>query len=102
VVFGRAPEAATGESPVSNTSDCNFNYSWWERGCTFNPQASTLIEVVQRQAPIAGGWICPMCKNHKGGVGCEANVFIAFVGANMSGCQLYDRGEPCIHCGRAT
>jgi hypothetical protein len=86
---------------MSSTGIHDSYSPWWPTTFTTTTPTS-ILEAVARQAPVAGGWVCPTCKNYGGGVGCEAGVFIAFVGANMSRCQLYDRGEPCTHCGRAT
>ena len=43
---------------------------------------------------------CSSCKNYMGGCGCEKGVFIAFEGANLSGCIYQDKGKACPHCGR--
>ena len=45
-------------------------------------------------------FLCFTCKNYKGGCRCEANVFIAFEGANLSSCFAYRQGRKCPHCGR--
>jgi hypothetical protein len=50
----------------------------------------TKRDAIQDQSPTIDGWICPNCWNHRGGVKCKKNVFIAFVGANMSRCYLFD------------
>lgn len=65
------------------------------------PYASIGKEL-ERQSVAMGGdnFICVDCKFHKDGYGCEKNVFVAFVGANMSGCRFYERGVKCPHCGR--
>jgi len=36
-------------------------------------------------------FICSSCNNHTGGCQCAKGVFIAFEGANLSACRLYDK-----------
>ena len=63
----------------------------------------TIIEdAILAQYPTIDGWICPTCRNHEGGLRCAKNVFIAFVGANMSECWAYESGVECRHCGKIT
>jgi hypothetical protein len=45
-------------------------------------------------------FICNKCKHYGGGCLCAKNVFIAFKGGNMSGCQLFEQGQTCPHCGK--
>jgi len=57
----------------------------------------TLENTLLRQSATYGGWICPTCRNHKGNLKCSKNVFIGFVGANMTDCFGYEverRNEP--------
>jgi len=56
-----------------------------------------LKDVMEQQNPIPGGWICPTCRNHKGGLNCEKNVFICWVGANMTGCRYYEKERRKAH-----
>jgi hypothetical protein len=51
---------------------------------------NTIADVMRAQAPTTpDDWICPHCQNYKGKLKCAKNVFICFVGANMSGCSWY-------------
>lgn len=50
------------------------------------PQPRTVNQVMAEQYPIPGGWICPDCRHHAGGLNCSLGVFISFTGANMSNC----------------
>ena len=61
-------------------------------------------EEIARQAQDAFvyNFSCKTCMNYKGRCCCEKNVFIAFEGANMSGCANYIEGKKCQHCGRIT
>lgn len=59
-------------------------------------------EEMIRQHPIPGGWVCPQCIHYKGKLICEKGIFIAFSGANMSGCCYYNSGKKCHHCGMMT
>ncbi len=54
----------------------------------------------QSQGMDMGTFKCATCKNYKGGCCCEKWMFIAFEGANLSGCQFYEMGRKCPHCGR--
>lgn len=63
------------------------------------PSQSTILDVMAWQYPVPGGWICPKCIYHRGGVICAKNVFISCVGANLSGCRFFIEG--CRHCGRS-
>lgn len=45
---------------------------------------------------------CNKCKNYKGNLACEKNIFIAFEGANMAMCRYYELGRKCPHCGRVS
>ena len=49
----------------------------------------TLEEAIRDQSRT-GGWVCPRCRNHKGGVACKMNVFIAFTGAYTKNCFAFD------------
>ena len=62
----------------------------------------TIEDAIRAQYPTIDGWICPTCRNHKGGLKCAKNVFIAFVGANTSECWAYEKGMQCRHCGMIT
>ena len=61
-----------------------------------------LQELIEWQSEGAGGynWICKDCIHYEGSTKCGMTVFIAFVGANMSGCIYYSKGRECPHCGR--
>ena len=65
---------------------------------------STVEESLLRQSSDVddGGWICPDCIFYQGGLHCELNTFIAFVGANMGGCWGFQKGKKCRHCGLVT
>ena len=54
------------------------------------PSAVTLRQAIADQS-FQGGWVCPQCKNYKGGVSCKKNVFIAFAGAYLKDCFVYDQ-----------
>ena len=54
----------------------------------------------QSQDAFGDNFICKTCQNYKSGCGCGKNIFIAFVGANMSSCIYYLRGKEYPHCGR--
>ena len=45
---------------------------------------------------------CSTCCNYKGALKCGKGIFIAFEGANLSGCFGYEEGNKCRHCGRIT
>ena len=61
---------------------------------------SILLEMQKQSIDVRPeNFICQHCKNYKGGCTCGKNVFIAFVGANMSDCGLYQHGKRCPHCG---
>jgi len=45
-------------------------------------------------------FICASCTHHIGGCRCDAGVFIAFEGGNLSACVFYDR--ECRHCHKIT
>ena len=49
--------------------------------------------IIRQSSGDPQGWICPDCWNWGGGVHCKANVFIAFKGADLYGCQFFDN-EP--------
>ena len=63
---------------------------------------STIMEEITRQSQNVRpeNFICATCKYHTDGYGCQKGVFVAFQGANMSGCGWYELGKPCPHCGR--
>ena len=51
------------------------------------------------------GWdnfICHDCSNYEEGCKCIKGIFIAFTGANMSGCRYFEKGHKCKHCGKIT
>ena len=52
------------------------------------PRFVTIAEVVAHQSR-PDGWICPDCKYYKGGIGCEKNMFISFVGCYTKDCQVF-------------
>ena len=45
---------------------------------------------------------CDSCRNYKGSLSCEKNIFIVFEGANLNHCGFYVEGKKCRHCGRIT
>ena len=55
----------------------------------FQVSQKDLSQVIAEQS-YAGGWICPDCKFHKGGLGCNKNMFISFVGCWTKGCVLFE------------
>lgn len=61
----------------------------------------TIEDIINVQHPIAQGWVCPDCVNYRGKLICEKYCFIAFEGANLSDCRLFERGIRCPHCGKA-
>ncbi len=63
-----------------------------------------LKDEAERQSVNASpdNFICQRCGRYKGKGACAMNVFIAFVGANTSGCCWYEKGKECRHCGRIT
>jgi hypothetical protein len=62
----------------------------------------TIDDEIIEQSPIPGGWICEQCVHYIGPMKCEFNIFIAFVGANMKKCRLYEQGRECKHCHKFT
>lgn len=48
-----------------------------------------LYELIVKQAPTFGGFICENCRNYLGGVRCANDVFISTQGANMTGCTMF-------------
>ncbi len=71
-----------------------------------NPMVPSAIPSIEtemvRQSQDCGqdNFICSSCKNYKGSLSCERYCFIAFDGANTSGCRWYRYGKKCPHCGR--
>ena len=63
---------------------------------------SSIADEMVKQSWNMGGdnFVCVSCKNYTGGYSCSKGVFVAFVGANMSGCIYYEKGVSCPHCGR--
>ncbi len=47
-------------------------------------------------------FLCSICKNYQGKLICLKGVFIAFTGANMSGCYYFEGGRLCKRCGKYT
>jgi hypothetical protein len=66
--------------------------------------SQTILEEMQKQAQgmCPEKFVCKDCINYKGNLACDKNVFIAFVGANMSSCSFYQWGITCAHCGLRT
>ncbi len=56
-------------------------------------QNITISDVINEQSKLrsdgSSGFICPNCIHHKGGVGCNMNHFISFVGAYTEGCTSF-------------
>jgi len=61
-----------------------------------------IAEEIVKQSQGAGweNFVCSVCKNYAGGCVCERGVFIAFEGADVSGCIYQEKGRACPHCGR--
>jgi len=63
---------------------------------------TTIEQIMIDQIPIAGGWICPRCINHRGGISCIKGYFISAEGCNTSNCQSFvDKDIQhilCPHC----
>ena len=53
----------------------------------------------QSQNTTIDNFLCQHCIYYKGSLVCENGVFIAFQGANVSGCRFYQCGTKCPHCG---
>ena len=69
---------------------------------TSNLPSTGIGEEIVRQS-VDMGWdnfLCATCKNHSGGCKCDAGIFIAFEGANLSNCSYYQKGLKCPHCGK--
>jgi hypothetical protein len=47
-----------------------------------------------------GKFQCELCINYLGGCGCSKGVFIAFVGANLTHCHFFIKGQKCPKCGK--
>lgn len=62
----------------------------------------SIEDALARQSPTIDGWICPKCVHHQGGLSCELNIFIAFVGANLLNCWGFKEGKVCRHCSKVT
>ncbi len=64
-------------------------------------QTETIGDAIWRQSQNASpdNFICIRCRNYELNLRCAQNVFIAFVGANLSGCVYFqagtNRGEVC-------
>jgi len=63
-----------------------------------------IINEIQRQSQGIETWtfVCDICQNYKDNLVCSKGVFIAFKGANLSGCFEFQGGKKCNHCGRIT
>ena len=77
-------------------------YNYWSDKMTEETGMNNILDELAKQSQnvTPQNFICQNCKNHKGGCGCEQNMFIAFNGANTSVCQYYETGRKCPHCGR--
>ncbi len=53
------------------------------------PQIVSLADIIAHQSQ-ANGWICEDCANHGGGLHCNRNMFIAFVGCYTKDCQAFE------------
>jgi len=64
--------------------------------------SNSIEDVIQRQSQNMSwcNFICSECGNYGGGCICNKGVFIAFTGANMSGCLYFRKGNICPHCGK--
>ncbi len=56
----------------------------------------------QSQGMSPEKFICATCTKYEGALKCRIGVFIAFKGANMTGCWYYELGRKCLHCGKMT
>ncbi len=63
-----------------------------------------ITEAIARQSDgiNVDDWRCLTCRNYKGNLACNKNVFIAFTGANMNLCAFYERGQRCAHYGKVS
>jgi len=52
----------------------------------------------QSQGMDLSNFRCDTCANYNGKCVCKKNIFIAFVGANLSNCWGYENGIKCPHC----
>lgn len=60
-------------------------------------------EIVRQSQDIQpDNFICNECKNYHGALSCEKGIFIAFEGANLSGCPYFSPGRKCRYCGKVT
>jgi len=65
-----------------------------------NPLKDEMVRQSQNMGPAV--FSCARCKNYKGALSCGKGLFIAFEGANLYGCQFFEAGKRCQHCGRIT
>lgn len=65
---------------------------------------ATLIDEMIKQSQNIGPTVfcCARCKNYEGSLSCKNGVFIAFEGANLLHCSLFQLGKRCTHCGKIT
>ncbi len=66
--------------------------------------ANSITEAIAQQSAgiNVSDWRCLTCRNYRGNLGCNKNVFIAFTGANMNLCAWYECGRKCRHCGKVS
>jgi hypothetical protein len=62
-----------------------------------NSIAEEMIKQSQNMCFV--NFLCASCKNYQGKLVCSQGVFIAFEGANLSGCRFYIKGQKCPKCG---
>ena len=66
--------------------------------------SNNALDEIGGQSKDVETWVfcCDTCRNYRGNLVCSKGVFIAFKGANLSGCIYYVGGKECRHCGRIT
>ena len=69
-----------------------------------DPLDFTINEIIYQQSQGMGedNFLCARCRNYEESLTCNKRIFIAFKGANMSGCLDFESGCKCIHCGKIT
>jgi len=65
--------------------------------------SSIQVEMIRQSQDLKPeAFICKRCLSYEGSLKCAKGVFIAFTGANLSGCNWFQVGIKCIHCGKMT
>ena len=51
---------------------------------------TSIQQIMIDQSPTPGGWICPQCKHHRGGIDCAKGFVIIVDGGNTRGCWGFE------------